>query len=48
VLIIAVIVIDVFVLFRKQIFGEKDDSSSKKAAVVIDIGEDAPSPYFTE
>ena len=34
ILIVAVILVDVFVVFRKQIFG--DDSSSKKAAVVID------------
>ena len=40
ILIIAVILVDVFVLFRKQIFG--DDSSSEKAAVVID--EDMISP----
>jgi len=34
ILIIAVILVDVFVLFRKQIFKDKDNSAKKNAAVI--------------
>jgi hypothetical protein len=32
--IIAVILVDVFVLFKKQIFKDKDDSAKNNAAVI--------------
>ena len=38
--IIAVILVDVFVVFKKQIFGDKNDSKSKKNASVITVIDD--------
>lgn len=48
ILIIAVICVDVFWLFRDQIFGKKDDKSSGSAVVTLLSDEDGDTGYFID
>ena len=48
ILIIAVICVDVFWLFRDQIFGKKDDKSSGSAIVTLLSDEDGDTGYFID